>query len=182
MEGSPGYRAFSHPAICCGDHWPDSFPATSLHRAGLNASRQGLGRSAQSNARSSARAARYTRRPPLRPTSRLIVEAARPRSRPILLRVRPSARPRDISSRSAKLSDPGLRDRGVGAKPPFAATTPNTEAACLPKARPISLSVSPAFQRCQSSAFCSCDRPGRPVRAIVSPFRTSQTKDVALTG
>ena len=50
------------------------------------------------------------------------------------------------------------------------------------KARPISLRVSPAFQRRQSSAFCSCDKPGRPVRAIVGPFRTSQTKDVALTG
>ena len=182
MEGSPGYRAFSHPAICCGDHWPDSFPATSLHRAGLNANWQGLGRRARSDARSSARVARYPRRPPLPATSRLIVEPARPRSRPSCLKECPSTRPREISSRSLRLRDPDLRDRGIGAKPPFAATTPNTEAACLPNARPISLSVSPAFQRRQSSAFCSCDKPGRPVRAIVGPFRTSQIKDVALTG
>jgi hypothetical protein len=167
--------------MCCGDHWPDSFPATSLHRAELNANGQGLGRRARSNARCSARLARSVRRPPLPATSRLIVETASPRSRPSCRKEWPSTRPRDISSRSSKLSDPGLRDRGTGAKPPFAATTPNTEAACLPSARPISLSVSQAFQRRQSSAFCSCNKPGRPVRAIVGPFRTSQIKDVALT-
>ncbi len=46
----------------------------------------------------------------------------------------------------------------------------------------ISAGRSPAFQRRQSSALCSCDKPGRSVRAIGGPFRTSQIKDVALTG
>ena len=77
--------------------------------------------------------------------SRLIADAARFRSRPSCLKVRPATRPREISSRSIKLSDPGLRDRANGAKPPFAETIPKTEAACLPKARPISLRVSPCL-------------------------------------
>lgn len=167
MEGSLGYRAFNHPAICCSDYWPDSFPATSLHRASLNTNRQASGRRAQFNARSLARAARYTRRPPLRATSRLIVEAARPRSRPIWLRARPSARPRDISSRSAKLSDPGSRDRGAGAKPPFAATTPRTEAACLLKARPIQ---NISNQRCCADRLNS-PRPSSRAKSREVPVR-----------
>lgn len=34
----------------------------------------------------------------------------------------------------------------------------------------------------QSSAICACDTPGRPVRAILGPFRPSQARAVALTG
>jgi hypothetical protein len=173
MARSLGCRALSHSASCCGDHCPGSFRAIRAHRGGLDASRQGLGRRAQSNARASARTARYARRPPLRATSRLIADAARPGYRPICRQESPSSTPRDISSRSRRLSDPRLRDQGAGAKPAFAATTPNTEPACLPDARPISLSGSPALHPRQSSVFCSCDKPERPVRAIAGPFSAS---------
>ena len=54
------------------------------------------------------------------------------------------------------------------------AKTPNIEAACLPNARPISLSDSPAFQRCQSSDFCESERPGRPIRDIHATFSKMQ--------
>lgn len=46
---------------------------------------------------------------------------------------------------------------------------PKTDPAFLLSARPMSLSVSPAFYRRYSSIFCSADFPGRPVRAIVPP-------------
>jgi hypothetical protein len=49
------------PAICCGDHCSGRFRAIRAHSGGLDAGRQGLGRRAQSNARASARMARYAR-------------------------------------------------------------------------------------------------------------------------
>lgn len=93
---------------------------------------------------SSARVARYALRPPLRATSRLIVETARAKSRPSCPNDRPERRLRDISSRSIKLREIDLRNRGTGANPPFPAITPNTEAACLPKARPHSAIPQPS--------------------------------------
>jgi len=105
------------------------------------------------HARSSARAARYLVLPPCRATSRLIVDAARPERAAISRSETPSASPREISSRSVGDSDRGDRRRGVGTYPPLDATTPWIDPGCLPKARPMSLSDSPAFQRAHSSRF-----------------------------
>jgi hypothetical protein len=49
------------------------------------------------------------------------------------------------------------------------ATTPWIEPGCLPSARPISLSDSPAFHRDHSSRFCPELNPGRPRCAIRPP-------------
>ena len=92
-----------------------------------------------------------------------------PERRAIVRSERPSARPREISSRSASDSTRRERRRGAGTYPPFASTTPWIEPACLPSARPISLSDSPALQRDQSSRFCSGVSPGRPSCAIRPP-------------
>ncbi|SDP63811.1 hypothetical protein SAMN04488512_12429 [Sulfitobacter litoralis] len=83
----------------------------------------------------------------------------------------PALKPREISSRSDCVRDPGRRRLIAGAMPPLATTMVKTEAACLPKARPMSLSDSPFFQRVQSSNFCSADKPGRPVRGIAQSFQ-----------
>src|SRR5689334_22542297 len=74
--------------------------------------------------------------------------------------------PREISSRSLIVRASRERRRKAGAMPPLRATTPKIEAACLPKALPISLSDSPFFHRSQSSAFRSADNPGRPICAM----------------
>jgi hypothetical protein len=91
-------------------------------------------------------------------------------SRPAILRSEaPSARPREISSRSVIVSTRAERRRTAGTYPPLEATTPWIEPGCLPSARPISLSDSPAFQRDHSSRFCSGLNPGRPRCAIRPP-------------
>ena len=78
-QGTP--RA-ANRAICCGDHCSRSL--SSHHRPQLDAGRE-LRRLRSPHhapsARSSARAARYRRRPPLRATSRHTVDGARPNPR-----------------------------------------------------------------------------------------------------
>jgi hypothetical protein len=75
----------------------------------------------------------------------------------------PAAMPREISSRSVKVRASRERRRLAGAIPPLRATTPKIDAACLPKALPISLNDWPFFHRSHSSAFRSADSPGRPI-------------------
>ena len=67
------------------------------HSLALRASKHCLGRSADCQARSSARAARYRSRPPCRATSRLTVDGARPSRAAIDRKDSPDARsPRDV--------------------------------------------------------------------------------------
>jgi len=80
--------------------------------------------------------------------------------------VAPAAMPREISSRSLIVRASRERRRVAGAMPPLRTTTPKIEAACLPKALPISLNDWPFFHRSHSSAFRSGDNPGRPLCAI----------------
>jgi len=152
----------SHPEICSGDHSSASLPATSSRSRGTAASLQGLGRRARSHARSSARAARYRWRPPWRATSRLMLDGAR-WSRPAILRSEaPSASPREISSRSLIVSTRGERRRTAGTYPPLEATTPWIEPGCLPSARPISLSDSPASTATTALASARGSTPAVP--------------------
>jgi hypothetical protein len=51
----------------------------------------------------------------------------------------PVSMPREISSRSIIVRASRERRRVAGAMPPLRATTPKIDAACLPKALPISL-------------------------------------------
>ena len=120
--------------------------------------------------------------PPLRLISRLIVDAARPRLSTIARTERSAAMPLDILSRSVKVKDRTARIRTSETIPPFAAKTPWIEPACLPKARPISLSDCPDDNRSQSSLFCPNDNPGRPICPIVSPHKQGhRIQGVALT-
>ena len=174
MVSSSGNSPLSQPDICSGDQSSFNFWAT-IHRSRCRvARRQGFGRRADAHASKSASDARYRSRPPCRAISRLTVEGALPIFAAILRIEQFAAMPREISSRSPSCSTNGARRRIGGTIPPLATTTPNIEAACLPNARPMSLSDSPAFQRCQSSDFCESDRPGRPIRAIHATFSKLQ--------
>ena len=100
-----------------------SFAATASRNAGRVAKRQTFGRRLRAHARVSATDARYWRRPPCRRTSRLTVDAARPEPRLTARIDAPFAKPREISSRSAPVSDNRERRRGGGGTPPAPATT-----------------------------------------------------------
>ena len=76
-----------------------------------------LGRSARSHVAASATAARYPRRPPCRPTSRLTVDVGRPSCTASWLKDTPVARPREISSRSLTVRARDDRQRGGGGMP-----------------------------------------------------------------
>ena len=110
--------------MCSGDQSPCRVLATSRCRAGDVASRQGWGRRARSQARASATAARYAQRPPWRGISRLMVDGARPTDAAIWRMERGFAMPRDLSARSASVSDQRDRRQTAGANPPFDDTTP----------------------------------------------------------
>jgi hypothetical protein len=63
--------------------------------------------------------------------------------------------PREISSRSETLRAREERCPFAGAMPPCRTTTLKIEAACLPRARPISLNDCPFFHRFHNSALSS---------------------------
>src|ERR1700722_207306 len=92
-------------------------------------------------------------------TSRLTVEAAR-FIRLAISRIDESeAIPREISSRSARVRARGDRRRAAGPIPPRGYNTDRMQLCSLPKARPISCSDCPAFQRFQTSPFSIAESP-----------------------
>src|ERR1700685_2201887 len=92
-------------------------------------------------------------------TSRLTVEAAR-FIRLAISRIDESeAIPREISSRSARVRARGDRRRAAGRIPPRGNKTDRMQLCSLPKARPISCSDCPAFQRVQTSPFSIAESP-----------------------
>src|SRR3984957_6949934 len=92
-------------------------------------------------------------------TSRLTVEAAR-FIRLAISRIDESeAIPREISSRSARGRARGDRRRAAGRIPPRGNKTDRMQPCSLPKARPISCSDCPAFQRFQTSRFSIAECP-----------------------
>jgi hypothetical protein len=117
----------------------------------------------------SAPAARSTRRPPLRATSRLSVDGARPSSRLIARSDWPHARRREISSRSAGVRANRDRRRGRGVMPPSAATRVwiTLDARRSPCA--ICLTDSPRCHRAHSSF--------RSLHDILDPTHTHTASD-----
>ena len=174
MVSSSGNSPLSQPDICSGDQSSFNFWATTHRSRCRVAKRQRFGRRADAHASKSASDARYRSRPPWRAISRLTDEGALPIFAAILRIEQLAAIPREISSRSPSCNTSGARRRIGGTIPPLATTTPNIDAACLPNARPMSLSDSPAFQRSQSSDFWASERPGRPIRAIHTTFSKMQ--------
>ena len=105
-------------------------------------------------------------------TSRLTVEAAR-FIRLAISRIDESeAIPREISSRSARVRARGDRRRAAGRIPPRGSKTDRMQLCSLPKARPISCSDCPAFQRFQTSPFSIAESPNRfPGLMPTPPFQ-----------
>ncbi len=114
----------------------------------------------------SATNARYMRRPPLRASSRLIVDGARPSRRASSRQLSPVATPRLISSRSARVSCRLLRRRGGQRTPPVDATKPRTVAGWLdahpPRDRLQRLTGSPLPPDLLLLRRTQTERPHRP--------------------
>ena len=155
LFSSSGYCLFSQPSICFGDQFILSFEATIRFSIGCWASLQGFGRCALSQAAWSASLARYAFKPPLRLTSRLIVEAERPSSFAMLRNDRSQAIPLEISSRSQSVSANLARCRGGGRMPPLGANKPYMDDEGLSNTRPMAFSDSPRCQRSHTSVFCA---------------------------
>src|SRR5271170_2555279 len=111
-------------------------------------------------------------------TSRLTVEAAR-FIRLAISRIDESeAIPREISSRSARVRARGDRQRAAGQIPPRGNNTDRMQLCSLPKARPISCSDCPAFQRLQTSHFSVAESPNRfPGLMSTPPLKSRFTLD-----
>jgi hypothetical protein len=113
-----------------------------------------------------------------RAISRLTVEAARARRRAISRIEEPEAIPREISSRSASVSANRERRRGAGEMPPRGNNTARMQLCGLSKARPISCSDCPAFQRLQTSSFSIAESPNRiPGLMPTPPLQSGFTSD-----
>src|SRR5580658_5377632 len=108
-------------------------------------------------------------RPPWRATSRHTEEAARCRPRAISRIEEPEAIPREISSRSATVSAHRERRRSAGAIPPRGNNTARMQLCGLSKARPISCSDCPVFQRLQTSRFSIAESPNLIPRLMPTP-------------
>ena len=122
---------------------------------GCWASLQGFGRCALSQAAWSASLARYAFKPPLRLTSRLIVEGERPSSLAMVRNDSSQAIPLDISSRSQSVRANLARCRGGGRMPPVGDSCANIEDEGRSNTRPMALSDSPRCQRVHISVFCA---------------------------
>jgi len=117
-------------------------------------------------------------RPPWRATSRHTEQAARSRPRAISRIEQPEAIPREMSSRSAKVSAHRERRRAAGGIPPRGNNTARMQLCGLSKARPISCSDSPAFQRLQTSRFSIAESPNRiPGLMPTPPLQRRFTSD-----
>jgi hypothetical protein len=100
-----------------------------------------------------ARAARYRHGPPLRATSRLIVDGARPKPAAIDRTEQPDAKPREISSRSTIVNRPTARHLGTGLIPPHRTRYART----VPVDRPSS--AQSASQPCPAATSTRSDQP-----------------------
>src|ERR1700678_916675 len=90
----------------------------------------------------------------------------------------PEAIPREMSSRSAKVSAHRERRRAAGGIPPRGNNTARMQLCGLSKARPISCSDSPAFQRLQTSRFSIAESPNRiPGLMPTPPLQRRFTSD-----
>src|SRR5580658_959593 len=96
-------------------------------------------------------------------------EAARSRPRAISRIEQPEAIPREMSSRSATVSAHRERRRSAGAIPPRGNNTARIQLCGLSKARPISCSDCPAFQRLQTSRFSIAESPNLIPRLMPTP-------------
>src|SRR5690242_18888655 len=112
--------------------------------------------------------------------SRLTVEVARLRSLAISPIYEPEAIPREISSRSARVRARRDRRRAAGLIPPRGNNTERMQLCSLPKARPISCSDCPAFQRFQTSSFSLAESPNRLPGLISTPPPDSRFISVVL--
>src|SRR6266852_5223780 len=177
MLSSSGYWIFSHPEICSGDQSNISLLATIFCNLTWIASKQRLGRKADSQASESASLARYSERPPWRATSRLTVDATRSRRLAISRIDEPQASPREISSRSRSVSARSERRRTAGTNPPYRDTRQRMEECSLPKARPLSCNDCPAVQRRHMSPFCAAESPNRLPWIINTTFENSVIPD-----
>ena len=149
MPESSGKCCRRPTEIWRGDQLRCSLRATQRHSLGRRASRQFCGRRARRQAAASESAARYPWRPPLRPTSLLIVEGARPNRAAIARKDAPDARPREISSLSAARSARSDRTWGLGAIPPRRLTSMKTVAYLRSNPRAISATERPLLHPSQ---------------------------------
>ncbi len=125
---------FSHPEICSGDQSNISLLATIFCNLTWIASKQRLGRKADSQASEPASLARYSERPPWRATSRLTVDATRSRRLAI-----------------SRIDEPQASARGASAAGPPEQThrdaTPDNEwtnAPCRRRARSYATNLPPS--------------------------------------
>ena len=177
--------AFSQPEICCGDHRLPSLSATNAQSTGSVAKRQGLGRRACCDARSSAWDGRYRRGAPhsgpLRGRSwRALVPGLAP-SGGTRRRWPGHAR---LSSRSADAQRYSPSGPHGGRDPTLRDHHPKDRAGVLARVLDLCRSVS---RRPSTAATARSSVPpiipGRPVRAIVStPSEHHEIHHVALTG
>jgi len=156
---SSEYRCLSQPEICSGDQFSLSLFATHSRRRRSTANLHSFGRHARFHAAPSASEARYFDAPPLRATSREIVDTERFKPAAMLRRDSSRLIPREISSRSASVSARLLLLRAGGEIPPEAATNPNTEPGGFANARAMSLSDCPCRQRRHSSVLPCTSKP-----------------------
>jgi len=90
----------------------------------------------------------------------------------------PEAMPREISSRSARVRTRRERRRAMGGMPPRGNNTERMQLCGLSKARPISCSDCPAFQRLQTSHFSIAESPNRlPGLMSTPPLKSRLTSD-----
>src|ERR1700721_2203539 len=85
-----------------------------------------------------------------------------------------------MSSRSANGSTRGERRRAAGGIPPRGNNKHRMELCGLSKARPISCSDSPAFQRHQMSLFSTAESPNRFPGLIQTPLSRADLHQMVL--
>ena len=143
----------SHPAICSGDHRIRSIAETTPASARFLTNLQRLGRRARSQAASSAWDARYRYWPPLRLTSRLIVDGDLPSLAATERIDSPITSAREISSLSVRVRAVALRLRSGGRMPPVLDRTFWIDVCGRSNSWPIWCRVQPCFQRSHINAF-----------------------------
>ena len=169
--GSWAYSSLRKAEICSGDQRRLSPASTSARSRRWRLSLLDLGRHPRRRAASSASAARYVRRPPLRATSREIDEGALPIRRAIARHECSAAKPREISSRSVIVNSRFDLVRGRGR---------TTTAALFPghglRRLAIVDSDSPLARRSQISAFSASVTVGPPIEHLLGRLSVLQVQ------
>src|ERR1700686_43745 len=176
IHGSWAYSSLRKAEICSGDQRRLSPASTSARSRRWRLSLLDLGRHPRRRAASSASAARYVRRPPLRATSREIDEAALPIRRPIARHECSAAKPREISSRSVIVNSRLDLVRGRGRTPPV--TNNNRRTVSGPRLRRLAIidSDSPLARRSQISAFSASVTVGPPIAHLLGRLSVFQVQ------